>query len=41
VAVAAFAIFQWTGAAHYLLSAVLVGNVWEAWRRVSSRKDSP
>jgi Na+-translocating ferredoxin:NAD+ oxidoreductase RnfD subunit len=33
VAVASFAIFEMTGAAHYLLSGVLVGNVWEAWRR--------
>jgi len=33
VAAASFAIFEVTGAAHYLLSGVLVGNVWEAWRR--------
>src|SRR5690606_1818889 len=33
VAVASFAIFELVGAAHYLLSGVLVGNVWEAWRR--------
>jgi Na+-translocating ferredoxin:NAD+ oxidoreductase RnfD subunit len=33
VAVAGFAIFELVGAAHYLLSGVLVGNVWEAWRR--------
>lgn len=33
VAVASFGIFEMTGAAHYLLSGVLVGNVWEAWRR--------
>jgi Na+-translocating ferredoxin:NAD+ oxidoreductase RnfD subunit len=33
VAVAGFAIFEFIGAAHYLLSGVLVGNVWEAWRR--------
>lgn len=33
VAVTGFAIFAWIGAAHYLLSGVLVGNVWEAWRR--------
>ena len=36
VAVASFAIFELTGAAHYLLSGVLVGNVWEAWRRRQS-----
>lgn len=33
VAVASFAIFELLGAAHYLLSGVLVGNIWEAWRR--------
>ncbi len=33
VAVVAFAIFQGLGAAYYLLAGVLVGNVWEAWRR--------
>jgi Na+-translocating ferredoxin:NAD+ oxidoreductase RnfD subunit len=38
VAVASFAIFETTGAVHYLLSAVLVGNAWEAWRRVAARR---
>ena len=38
VAVASYAIFEWTGAAHFLLSGVLAGNVWEAWRRSRSRK---
>lgn len=33
VAVSGFVIFEALGAAHYLLSGVLVGNVWEAWRR--------
>lgn len=33
VAVASYAIFQLLGAAHYVLSGVLIGNVWEAWRR--------
>jgi Na+-translocating ferredoxin:NAD+ oxidoreductase RnfD subunit len=33
VAVSSFAIFQLVGAVHYLLSGVLAGNVWEAWRR--------
>jgi hypothetical protein len=33
VAASSFAIFQLVGAVHYLLSGVLVGNVWEAWRR--------
>jgi Na+-translocating ferredoxin:NAD+ oxidoreductase RnfD subunit len=41
VAVTSYAIFRYVGAAHYLLAGVLVGNVWEAWRRVrrlSSRR---
>ncbi len=33
VAVASYAVFQWVGAAYYLLAGVLVGNIWEAWRR--------
>jgi Na+-translocating ferredoxin:NAD+ oxidoreductase RnfD subunit len=33
VAAASYAVFQLVGAAHYLLSGVLVGNLWEAWRR--------
>lgn len=33
VALASYAIFQWVGAAYYLLAGVLVGNVWEAWHR--------
>jgi Na+-translocating ferredoxin:NAD+ oxidoreductase RnfD subunit len=37
VAVAGYGVFEWTGAAHYLLAGVLVGNVWEAWRRVHAR----
>jgi Na+-translocating ferredoxin:NAD+ oxidoreductase RnfD subunit len=37
VAAASFAVFEWTGAAHYLLAGVLVVNVWEAWRRTRSR----
>ncbi len=35
VAIAAFAIFEWTGAVHFLLSGLLVANLWEAWRRRS------
>lgn len=38
VAVASFAIFETIGAAHYLLSGVLVGNLWEAWRRAAARR---
>jgi len=37
VAIAGFAIFESLGAAHYLLSGVLAGNVWEAWRRVRAK----
>jgi Na+-translocating ferredoxin:NAD+ oxidoreductase RnfD subunit len=33
VAVVSYAIFEWLGAAHYLLAGVLVGNIWEAWHR--------
>jgi Na+-translocating ferredoxin:NAD+ oxidoreductase RnfD subunit len=33
VAVVSFAIFEWVGAAYYLLAGVLVGNIWEAWNR--------
>ena len=40
IAMTGFAIFEWNGAAYYLLAGVLVGNVWEAWRRwdVASRR---
>ena len=37
VATSSFAVFEALGAAHYLLAGVLVGNVWEAWRRVRLR----
>jgi Na+-translocating ferredoxin:NAD+ oxidoreductase RnfD subunit len=37
VAVASYAIFEWMGAVYYLLAGVLIGNVWEAWRRVHRR----
>jgi Na+-translocating ferredoxin:NAD+ oxidoreductase RnfD subunit len=33
VALASYAIFEWVGAAYYLLAGVLVGNIWEAWHR--------
>ena len=39
VAVVSWAVFEWIGAAYYLLAGMLVGNVWEAWRRW--RKASP
>jgi Na+-translocating ferredoxin:NAD+ oxidoreductase RnfD subunit len=38
VAVVSFALFEWIGAVYYLLAAVLVGNVWEAWRRWDTRR---
>ncbi len=37
VAAASYAVFELVGAAYYLLAGVLVGNVWEAWRRAHSR----
>jgi Na+-translocating ferredoxin:NAD+ oxidoreductase RnfD subunit len=37
VAAASYAVFEWVGAAYYLLAGVLVGNVWEAWRRAHQR----
>jgi len=37
VAVVSFAFFEWAGVVYYLLAGVLVGNVWEAWRRVTRR----
>ena len=33
VAAASYAFFEVVGAVYYLLAGVLVGNVWEAWRR--------
>ena len=33
VAGVSFAVFEWVGAAYYLLAGVLAGNVWEAWSR--------
>jgi Na+-translocating ferredoxin:NAD+ oxidoreductase RnfD subunit len=33
VAVVSFAVFELVGAVYYLLAGVLVGNMWEAWRR--------
>jgi Na+-translocating ferredoxin:NAD+ oxidoreductase RnfD subunit len=33
VALASYAVFEWVGAAYYLLAGVLVGNIWEAWHR--------
>jgi Na+-translocating ferredoxin:NAD+ oxidoreductase RnfD subunit len=39
VAAVSYAAYEWIGAAYYLLAGVLVGNVWEAWRRVRSFSD--
>lgn len=36
-AVVGFAVFTWIGSVYFLLAGVLVGNVWEAWRRVNRR----
>jgi hypothetical protein len=35
--VASFAFFEWAGKVYFLLAGVLVGNVWEAWRRSNRR----
>ena len=43
VALVSYAIFEWLGAAYYLLGGLLVGNIWEAWNRsqsVSRRRQS-
>ena len=37
VAVVSFVLFERAGVVFYLLAGVLVGNVWEAWRRVNRR----
>ena len=37
VAVVSFVLFERAGVVFYLLAGVLVGNVWEAWRRVHRR----
>ncbi len=39
VAAASYAVFEWVGAAYYLLAGVLVGNAWEGVRRARSRKE--
>jgi Na+-translocating ferredoxin:NAD+ oxidoreductase RnfD subunit len=40
VAVASYLFFQVVGSAYYLLAGVLIGNVWEAWRRWKRMRDS-
>lgn len=37
VAVVSYAVFERFGVVYFLLAGVLVGNVWEAWRRVHRR----
>ena len=37
VALVSVAIFEWLGAAWYLLGGVLAGNLWETWRRARAR----
>ena len=43
VALAGYLAFEWIGAAYYLLAGVLIGNLWEAWRRwhLFSRRHLP
>ena len=41
VAAASYAMFELVGAACYLLAGVLLGNVWEAWRRTETRTVNP
>jgi Na+-translocating ferredoxin:NAD+ oxidoreductase RnfD subunit len=37
VAAVSFAVFETTGVVYFLLAGVLVGNIWESWRRLSPR----
>ena len=41
VAVVSYAVFEKFGVVYFLLAGVLVGNVWEAWRRVGRRTKQP
>jgi Na+-translocating ferredoxin:NAD+ oxidoreductase RnfD subunit len=38
VAAVSYSFFEWAGVVYYLLAGVLVGNVWEAWRRTARRR---
>jgi Na+-translocating ferredoxin:NAD+ oxidoreductase RnfD subunit len=40
VAVVSYAVFEKLGVVYFLLAGVLVGNIWEAWRRVHRRSTS-
>jgi Na+-translocating ferredoxin:NAD+ oxidoreductase RnfD subunit len=37
VAIVSYGVFEWIGAAYFLLAGVLAGNLWEAWRRSRTR----
>jgi Na+-translocating ferredoxin:NAD+ oxidoreductase RnfD subunit len=41
VAVVSYAVFEWFGVVYFLLAGVLVGNVWESWRRATRRSVQP
>jgi len=41
VAVVSYAVFEKFGVVYFLLAGVLVGNVWEAWRRATRRSTQP
>lgn len=41
VAVVSYAVFEQFGVVYFLLAGVLVGNVWEAWRRSTRRSTQP
>jgi Na+-translocating ferredoxin:NAD+ oxidoreductase RnfD subunit len=38
VAIVSYGVFEWIGAVYYLLAGVLVGNVWEARRRIQVQR---
>lgn len=38
VACVSYGVFEWIGAAYYLLAGVLAGNLWEAYRRVRTAR---
>lgn len=40
VAVVSFAVFESVGAVYFLLAGVLIGNVWESWRRLNAFAES-
>lgn len=38
VAVVSYALFETVGVVYYLLAGLMIGNIWEAWRRVNFKK---